>query len=70
MNDGNIRYYLEKELKNLAIKISIRNQDIRSWEKSIDDHLKEIANLKVHYTSLLNTALAYGLEREDIESED
>ena len=70
MNDGNIRYYLEQQLRKLTMDISIRNQDIKGLERTIDDKLKEIANLKVHYTSLLNTALAYGLEREEIESED
>ena len=70
MNESNIRYYLEQELKRLTMNISIRNQDIKGFERQIDDKLKEIANLKVHYTSLLNTALAYGLEREEIESED
>ena len=68
MNDSNIRYYLEQELKRLTMNISIRNQDIRGFERQIDDKLKEIANLKVHYTSLLNTALAYGLDQEEFES--
>lgn len=68
MNDATIRYYLEQELKRLTINISVRQQDIKGFERQIDDKLKEIANLKVHYTSLLNTALAYGMDRKEFES--
>jgi len=38
---------------------------IKGAERNIDDWHKEIQQLKVHYTSLLNTAIAYGYEVDE-----
>ena len=43
------------------------NQDIEGLERQIADKHDEIHLLKVHYTSLLNTALAYGLTEEEMK---
>ena len=65
MNEANIRYYLTMELNKLRTEIEIKKNSIKSCERKIDDILQEIDNLKVHYTSLLNTAVAYGYKEED-----
>ena len=67
MNDGNIRYYLEHELSHLRWKIKGLEDAIEGKHKWIDDLNKEIKNLKVHYTSLLNTAIAYGHKTSEEE---
>ena len=70
MNDGNIRAYLTVEMNKIKDDIEILKTYIKSNEQSIDDHLKRIQNLKIHYTSLLNTAIAYGCDIEDDEQEE
>ena len=70
MNDGNIRYYLKNEIADLEAEIKSRNNSIERWSRNIDDTIKEINNLRVHYTSLLNTSIAYGHEVEEDEQED
>ena len=65
MNESNIRYYLTCEMDDLKEKIKAKQSKIKEYECAMDDAHKEIANLKVHYTSLLNTAIAYGYEKED-----
>jgi hypothetical protein len=67
MNDGNVRYYLEQELKRIATQIADNQRYVIQHERVIDDLLKITANLKVHYTSLLNTAIAYGLDKKEFE---
>ena len=68
MNDGNIRYYLQEQLRDISKKIEALQHINKIVEQNIDDRIKQIANLKVHYTSLLNTALAYGMDQEEFES--
>ena len=70
MNDGNIRHYLEAEMAYLEAEIKMRNDMIEGWSRNIDDSIKVIKNLRVHYTSLLNTAIAYGHEVEEDESDE
>ena len=70
MNDGNIKYYLEQEMSDLKSKILARETFIDGYHKRVDDALKELKNLRIHYTSLLNTAIAYGHEVEDDEQDD
>ena len=53
-------------MKEIARDIQMYEGYIKGNETSIDDHLKMVDNLKVHYTSLLNTAIAYGYEVEDV----
>ena len=70
MNDGNIRHYLFAEMADLKSEIKMKNNMVEGWSRNIDDTIKEITNLRVHYTSLLNTAIAYGHEVEEDEQED
>ena len=65
MNDGNIRYYLKNEIADLEAEIKSRNNSIERWSRNIDDAIKAINNLKVHYTSLLRTAQAYEVEEDE-----
>ena len=67
MNDGDIRYYLETEMAELKVSIKRLNDCIEGYSRNIDDAIKKIKNLRVHYTSLLNTAIAYGYEVEEDE---
>ena len=67
MNDATIREFLKNKLDTLARDVKIANQDIRGLENAIDDKHNKILLLKIHYTSLLNTALAYGLTEEQIK---
>ena len=69
MNESNTRYYLQCRLEELAKRIATLQSYIKGAERNIDDWHNEIANLKVHYTSLLNTALAYGLTEEQMEDD-
>ena len=69
MNDGNIRWYLECRMKEIASEIKKYEGYISGAERNIDDYHKNIANLKVHYTSLLNTAIAYGYEVEEDDNQ-
>ena len=69
MNEANIRYYLQGQLQELAKEIEKLQVYIGNAERNIDDWHKKIANLKVHYTSLLNTALAYGLTEEQMQDD-
>ena len=71
MNDGNIRYYLETEMAELKAEIKMHNDMVEGWSRNIDDAIKNVKNLRVHYTSLLNTAIAYAQEAgEDYEVEE
>ena len=70
MNDGNFRHYLQAEMADLKAEIKWLNDNIEGYSRSIDDTLKKINNLRVHYTSLLNTAIAYGHEVDEDEQED
>ena len=70
MNDGNIRYYLEQEMADLKSQIKFLKDNIEGYNRQIDDTLKTIQSLKIHYTSLLNTAIAYGYEVEEDEQDD
>ena len=67
MNDATVREFLKRKLDGIARDVKIRYQDIEGYNKSIDDKLQEIHLLKIHYTSLLNTALAYDLTEEQIK---
>ena len=64
MNDGNIKHYLDCELAHLKSKIKNHEDGIEARLRQINDLEKELKNFKVHYTSLLNTAIAYGYEVE------
>ena len=70
MNDANIKWYLENKMQALSEEIEMKESFIRGAENNIDEWHKEIKNLRVHYTSLLNTAIAYGHEVEEDEQED
>ena len=70
MNDGNIRYYLKQEMADLKAQIKFLKDNIEGYNRQIDDTLKTIQSLKIHYTSLLNTAIAYGYEVEEDEQDD
>ena len=70
MNDGNIRHYLEYNMQEIDLEIKQKESYIKGAEDNIDDWLKSIKNLKVHFLSLLNTAIAYGHEVEEDEQED
>jgi predicted nucleic acid-binding Zn-ribbon protein len=60
---------LETQMKELHDEIKKLFQYIESNHRQISDHEDRIAVLKVHYTSLLNTALAYeNFDKEDFES--
>jgi hypothetical protein len=67
MNEANIQWYLSNEMRKINGSINANQQAIKALEQEIDDRLKTIANLKVHYTSLLNTALDYGLDKQEFE---
>ena len=65
MNDGNIRHYLEIEMADLEARIKRLNDCVEGFSRNIDDAIKNITNLRIHYTSLLNTAIAYGHEVDE-----
>ena len=67
MNDGNIRYYLETEMADLEAEIKMRNDMVEGWSRNIDDTIKVIKNLQVHYASLLRTAQAYEVKEDEQE---
>ena len=65
MNDGNVRHYLEQEMLEIKREIKMLDAYTEGANRNIDDWAKTRQNLKVHYTSLLNTAIAYGYEVEE-----
>ena len=65
MNDGNIRHYLFAEMADLKAEIKKLNECVEAYSRSIDGAIKNITNLRVHYTSLLNTAIAYAKANGD-----
>ena len=65
MNDGNIRHYLFAEMADLKAEIKRLNDSIEGYSRNIDDTIKEINNLRVHYTSLLKAAIEHGHEVEE-----
>ena len=65
MNDGNVAYYLSNQMKEIENEIKQKESYIKGAENNIDDWHKKIRLLKIHYTSLLNTAIAYGYEVEE-----
>jgi hypothetical protein len=67
MNDGNVRYYLEGEMAQLKNQIQMKEANLEGYSRRIDDCIKDLKNLRTHYTSLLNTAIAYGYEVEEDE---
>ena len=67
MNDGNIRHYLECEMSYLKNQIQMKEGQIEGAHRRIDDETKALKNLKIHYTSLLNTAIAYGYKTSEEE---
>ena len=70
MNDGNVRYYLEQEMAELKAEIKMLNDNVEMYARNIDDTINKATNLRVHYTSLLNTAIAYGYEVDEDETLD
>ena len=54
---------LKHDMKSLS-------DEIEAAQRKIDDWDKELQMLKIHYTSLLNTAIAYGYEVEDDEQDE
>ena len=52
-------------MEEIDREIKQREAFIKGAENNIDDWHKEINNLKVHYTSLLNTMIAYGDKVEE-----
>ena len=67
VNSANITYYLRKQIDALSRDIKIKYQDIESYHRRIHDAEKSIGPLRVHYTSLLNTLLAYGMTEKDLK---
>jgi hypothetical protein len=69
MNDGNVVDYLQRELRDIHAMVWECISNIKHLEMAIGEKEKKLRNLRVHYTSLLNTALAYEeFDREDFES--
>lgn len=68
MNDGNILYYLQQEMEKLKSLIKMDEDNIEMHHRMIIDADKRLKSLRVHYTSLLNTAIAYGHEVEEDET--
>ena len=54
---------LKHDMKSLS-------DEIEAAQRKIDDWDKEYQLLKVHYTSLLNTAIAYGSGIEEDEQDN
>ena len=69
MNDATIRQYLRSKIDRIARDVMIYYQDIKGLERQIQDKHDKIALLKVHYTSLINTMLAYGGSEEQMRDE-
>ena len=69
MNDGNVRYYLEALMSELKTEMKGLSDEIEGAHRKIDDWTDDLKYLKVHYTSLLNTAIAYGYEVEEDEED-
>ena len=67
MNDATVREFLKRKLDGIARDVKIIYQDIEGCNRSIDDKLEKIYLLKIHYTSLVNTALAYDLTEEQMK---
>ena len=67
MNDGNIKHYLIKEADKLARKIQDGLCAIKYSEQHIEDMHGEITKWKAHYTSLINSLLAYDETEESIK---
>lgn len=67
MNEANILHYLTEEMERLKDEIRGKISLIENCNRRIDDNMKRIQKLKVHYTSLLNTAIAYGYEKDEQE---
>ena len=70
MNDANTRWYLEQEMTKLKVFMKSLSNEIEAAHRHIDDWTKELGNTKVHYTSLLNTAIAYGSGIEEDEQDN
>ena len=70
MNDGNIRYYLESFMSGLKADMKQLSDEIEGAQRKIDDWTKELQMFKIHYTSLLNTAIAYGSGIEEDEQDN
>ena len=51
---------LKHDMKSLS-------DEIEAAQRKIDDWDKELQMLKIHYTSLLNTAIAYGHKTSEEE---
>ena len=61
--------YLQRKMKELHDEIGAKTHAIKNHLLAIAENENRIAILKVHYTSLLNTALAYeDFDKEDFES--
>ena len=69
MNDATIRDYLRNKLDGIARDVRMYLQDIKGLENMIQDKHDKIALLKVHYTSLLHTMLAYGYDEDQMKED-
>lgn len=59
MNEANIVAHLRRRLDSIARAVKAGYQDIEGHNRRVVDVGEEIAILKIEYTSLLNTMLAY-----------
>jgi peptidoglycan hydrolase CwlO-like protein len=64
LSNEKILHYLDNEIQQLKNKIQGKENTIRAMRQDMEHYQKDIAAWKVHYTSLLNTRLAYESEEQ------
>ena len=64
VSDRETRQYLNRQMKALSEKIDSALHSIKVWHEEIKNREKEIEIWRIHYTSLLNTRLAYESEEQ------
>ena len=62
--DKDVLDYLNRKMQALSEKIDSALHSIKVWHEEIKNREKEIEIWRIHYTSLLNTRLAYESEEQ------
>ena len=64
MSEERIIWYLDRQIRELENKITGREITIKGMKQDLETYREDIKIWKIHYTSLMNTRLAYESEEQ------
>ena len=64
VSEKQIIHYLDNEILHLENKIASKEITIKAMKQDLETYREDIKIWKIHYTSLMNTRLAYESEEQ------